>query len=100
MSASAKPRVFVTRRVPESGPSLLRTQCEVSQWDKDDPIPRSELLVSVKGVDALFCLLTDKIDSEVLDAAGEATRTGRQTERHGRRHMRTAKNILTHAHTR
>ena len=73
MSTPAKPKVFITRRVPESGPSLLEAQCDISQWDKDDVIPRSELLSSVKGVDALFCLLTDKIDSEVLDAAGETS---------------------------
>ena len=75
MSALAKPKVFITRRVPESGPLLLKTECEVTQWNKDDPIPRNELLSSVKGVDALFCLLTEKIDKEVLDAAGEATQT-------------------------
>ncbi|KAK7097407.1 hypothetical protein V1264_004393 [Littorina saxatilis] len=67
---STKPKVFITRRVPESGPTLLKTQCEVAQWNKDDPIPRNELLSSVKGVDALFCLLTEKIDGELLDAAG------------------------------
>ena len=34
------------------------------------PIPRQELISRIKGVDALFCLLTDKIDEEVLKAAG------------------------------
>lgn len=66
----AKPKVFITRRVPESGPKLLASACDVTQWDSDDPIPRSELLKRVQGMDALFCLLTEKIDGEVLDAAG------------------------------
>lgn len=39
-------------------------------WENDDPIPRDELLKRVKGVDAIFCLLTEKIDAELLDAAG------------------------------
>ncbi|XP_076149532.1 glyoxylate reductase/hydroxypyruvate reductase isoform X2 [Alosa pseudoharengus] len=39
-------------------------------WDSDDPVPRAELLKKVKGVDALFCVLTEKIDTELLDAAG------------------------------
>ncbi|KAK7495276.1 hypothetical protein BaRGS_00013458 [Batillaria attramentaria] len=74
MSVSTKPKVFITRRVPESGPKLLTSACQVSQWDKDDPIPRAELLAGVRGVDALFCLLTEKIDAEVLDAAGPGLR--------------------------
>ena len=72
---SVKPKVFITRRVPEVGESLLKSQCEVTQWDKDEAIPKDELLCGVKGVDALFCLLSDKIDVEVLDAAGELVYT-------------------------
>lgn len=33
-------------------------------------MPRKELLARVKGVDGIFCMLSDKIDVEVLDAAG------------------------------
>lgn len=41
-------------------------------WDSDDvPVPRSELLQKVKGIDALLCVLTEKIDTELLDAAGQ-----------------------------
>ena len=43
----------------------------VTQWESDAPVGRAELLVGVRGVDALFCLLTDKIDQEVLDTAGD-----------------------------
>ncbi len=72
MSGSAKklPSVYVTRRVPMSGVELLKQHCEVTQWNSDDPVPREELLKNVAGKDALFCLLTEKIDGEVLDAAG------------------------------
>lgn len=44
--------------------------CEVSQWDSDEPISRTELLKGVQGVHGLLCLLSDKVDAEVLDAAG------------------------------
>ena len=71
LSMSAKPRVFITRKVPDVGPALLKSQCDVIQWDKDDAIPRDELLRGVKGADALFCLLTEKIDAELLGSAGE-----------------------------
>lgn len=39
-------------------------------WDSDEPLPRAELLKRVQGVDGLLCLLSDKIDAEVLEAAG------------------------------
>lgn len=68
--AMSKPSVYVTRRVPQSGIDLLSKHCNITQWNSDDPIPRAELLKNVAGKDALFCLLTEKIDDEVLDAAG------------------------------
>lgn len=39
-------------------------------WDSDEPLSRAELLKGVQGIDGLLCLLSDKIDTEVLDAAG------------------------------
>lgn len=49
-----------------------RVQFEL--WDSDDtPVPRKELLKKVKGVDGLVCVLTEKIDAELLDAAGLRT---------------------------
>ena len=41
-------------------------------WDTEDPIPREELLKRVAGIDGLYCLLTEKIDSQLLDTAGES----------------------------
>lgn len=44
-------------------------------WDSDDPMPRSELLSRLQaGVDAIYCVLSDKIDVEALDAAGDRLR--------------------------
>jgi hypothetical protein len=38
--------------------------------DSDEAIPQDVLLKNVQGVGALFCMLTDKIDEEVLENAG------------------------------
>lgn len=43
---------------------------QVELWDSDDPVPRHELLKKVKGCDGLLCVLTEKVDAELLDAAG------------------------------
>ncbi|GBP78621.1 hypothetical protein EVAR_80631_1 [Eumeta japonica] len=41
-------------------------------WSKASPVPRNEFLKGVTGVNGIFCALTDKIDKELLDAAGES----------------------------
>lgn len=64
-------RIFVTRAFPGPGIASLKDHgFEVDLFDRDEIIPRKELLQRVKGVDALLSLLTDKIDAEVMDAAG------------------------------
>lgn len=46
------------------------SRCQIALWEKAEPIPRSELLSRIRGVNAVFCVLTDKIDNEILEAAG------------------------------
>ncbi|EDW25128.1 GL24519 [Drosophila persimilis] len=68
---SSRPRVYVTRPdVDASGLELLRKSCNVSTWKEALPVPREVLLREVAGCEAVYCALTDKIDAEVLDAAG------------------------------
>lgn len=51
--------------------SIFNSSCEVTSWTGPDPVPKTELLKNIQNKDALFCMLTDRIDSEVLDAAGQ-----------------------------
>lgn len=64
--------IFVTRKLPESGMTMLRerTDVNVTVYDQDHVIPREDLLRGVRGADVLVSILTDKIDGEVMDAAG------------------------------
>uniref|UniRef100_A0A8C4VPZ8 Glyoxylate reductase/hydroxypyruvate reductase n=1 Tax=Gopherus evgoodei TaxID=1825980 RepID=A0A8C4VPZ8_9SAUR len=55
---------------PDTFPRLSSCSCSIEQWDSDEPVPRSELLAKVAGIRGLYCLLTEKIDAKVLDAAG------------------------------
>jgi glyoxylate reductase len=66
-------RLFLTRSIPEDGLVLIRAAAPnlaIEQWTGDTAMPRTALLARVKGVDILACLLTDRIDAEVMDAAG------------------------------
>ncbi|XP_005105201.1 glyoxylate reductase/hydroxypyruvate reductase [Aplysia californica] len=70
MLSQIRARVFVSRRIPPKALQMLQAGCDVNCWDSDEPPSRKGYLDSVRGIDALFCLLTDKIDAELLDAAG------------------------------
>ncbi|MGB3594079.1 MAG: D-glycerate dehydrogenase [Ornithinimicrobium sp.] len=63
-------RVVITGRVPEPAVATLRSEHDVDLHDADQPITREALLEKVRGADALVTLLTEKVDAEVLDAAG------------------------------
>ena len=65
------PKVFITRQIPDSGIKLLKEKgFEVEVSDFDGVLPREALLAKVKGADAILSLLTDKMDGELMDAAG------------------------------
>ncbi|UZX04047.1 D-glycerate dehydrogenase [Arthrobacter sp. CDRTa11] len=63
-------RVVVTGRVPETALEKLRAEHEVDAWSGPESIGREELLRRVAGADAVVSLLTERIDAELLDAAG------------------------------
>uniref|UniRef100_A0A673GE68 Glyoxylate reductase/hydroxypyruvate reductase n=1 Tax=Sinocyclocheilus rhinocerous TaxID=307959 RepID=A0A673GE68_9TELE len=69
---STLPKVYVTRKVPPDGLDILREsgQVQFEMWDSDEPVPRVELLKKVKGCDGILCVLTEKIDAQLLEAAG------------------------------
>ena len=64
-----KPKVLITRRVPQQGIDQVAAHCEVELWDSDLPIPRDVLLEKVADKDGIYCLLTERINDELLDAA-------------------------------
>jgi len=64
-------KVYVTRLIAEEALAAVRAAAEVTVWPEPDLPPPHEVIVrEVAGVDGLLCLLTDRIDAEVI-AAGE-----------------------------
>lgn len=64
------PVVFVTRPLPAPGIDLLvESGFEVRANDEDRPLQRAELIAGIEQADALLCMLSDRIDVEVLEAA-------------------------------
>ena len=65
-----KPKVFVSRVIPEEGLARVRDATDATVWDDELPPPRDQLLAAVEGCDGILTLLTDRVDAELLDRAG------------------------------
>jgi glyoxylate reductase len=68
------PAVLVTRRLPSSVLTRLEASCHLDLHPGPEAISRDDLLARIAGKHALVCLLTDRIDAAVLDAAGPTLR--------------------------
>jgi glyoxylate reductase len=65
-----KPRVFVSRIIPDDGLRPVTEACEAEVWQDELPPPRDALLRSIEGCHGVLTLLTDRVDDEFLDQAG------------------------------
>ena len=64
-----KPKIYVTRKIPSPGIELVRELCRVTLHKNDKPPSHEEVLEMIRDKDGIICLITDKIDAEVMDAA-------------------------------
>lgn len=71
---SPKPKVLVTRELPPAVMESLHESFDLTVSPHDGPMPREELLEALPGQDGLLPMLVDKIDGELLDAAGGSLR--------------------------
>ena len=67
---SERPNVLVTRPIMEEPTRVLRERCDVTVDENDFGIPRERLLELVRGRDAIVTMLTERVDAELLEAAG------------------------------
>jgi glyoxylate reductase len=69
-----KPKIFVTRIIPEAGLAILREESELNLWEEDLPPQTKDILSRVSGVSGILSMLTDKIDAEIMEQAGPLLR--------------------------
>ncbi|MBE0684161.1 MAG: D-glycerate dehydrogenase [Anaerolineales bacterium] len=70
-----QPKILITRLIPSRGLDLIREHFPIFDISSHDlPPTREQLLEKVRGVDGLLCLLTEKMDAELMDAAGPQLR--------------------------
>ncbi len=69
-----RPGVFLARRVPERVLGELERFFELTVHDAEAPPAREELLAAVAGRDGVIAMLSDRVDDELLEAAGPQLR--------------------------
>jgi glyoxylate reductase len=70
MPPDVRPRVFISRIIPEDALEAVVAQTTVDTWPSDMPPDRAELLRRVEGVDGFLSMVSDRVDDELLDRAG------------------------------
>jgi glyoxylate reductase len=68
-----RPKVYVTFNLPPPGEELLRESCDLIVHQGEAPPTRDEVIRNLQGADALLCILTTRIDRDVI-AAGDRLR--------------------------
>jgi len=61
-------KVFVTRKLSRPGLELLEKSCYVEVNPYDRILTKEEIIEGLAGKDGLLCLLTDKIDREIISS--------------------------------
>ena len=64
-----KPKIYVTRHLPQVAFDKLAEYCSVEIWDEEFPPPYETLMEKIRDKEGLLCLLTDRIDAQLMDAA-------------------------------
>ncbi|MDX2137437.1 MAG: D-glycerate dehydrogenase [Chloroflexota bacterium] len=65
-----QPRVFITRTIAQSALKRISEVCQVDLWDGEMPPPNAILADRVQGVDGVLSMITDRIDANIIHAAG------------------------------
>lgn len=63
-----KPKVLLTRLLPQPGINLLKKYFELKINPEDNIMSKEKIIEKIKDKHGLICLLTDKIDAEIMDA--------------------------------
>jgi glyoxylate reductase len=62
----SRPKVFVSRAIPQAAIDLLNRDTDLELNEKDKPLGKGELIRRMQGKEGLVCLITDIVDDEVL----------------------------------
>jgi glyoxylate reductase len=64
-----KPKVYITRKIPEPGIKLIAEFCDIAVHPGEAPPDEKEIIKNIRDKDAVLCLLSDRINKNIMDAA-------------------------------
>ncbi len=65
----AKPKVLATRPLFPAAQQILNASCDTEYWSQPDRISKEELFRRIKDKEGLICLLTERVDTDLLHIA-------------------------------
>ena len=65
----ARPKILATRPLFPAAQTILNASCDVDYWTQPERISKEELFRRVQDKDGLVCLLTEKVNEELLAVA-------------------------------
>ncbi len=74
LESTRRKKIYLTRELPQEAMEILKSNYEVEVWQGEMPPPKNLLIEKVKEVDGVICVLTEKFDREVINAAGPRLR--------------------------
>jgi lactate dehydrogenase-like 2-hydroxyacid dehydrogenase len=69
-----RPRVVVTRRLPEAVEARLTAEFDAELSPADEPLSREDLARAMGEADGLLCTVTDRVDASLFAAEGRRVR--------------------------
>ncbi|TWB08178.1 glyoxylate reductase [Rhizobium sp. ERR 1071] len=70
MTTKKKPKVYVTRKLPDAVETRMRELFDAELNIDDRPRTKDELIEAVRSVDVLVPTVTDRVDAEIIEEAG------------------------------
>jgi glyoxylate reductase len=65
-----KPKIYITRKLPDLVVGKLKNEFEVRMWEKEEEqVPREILEKEIQEIEGLYCLLTESINRDLLNLA-------------------------------
>ncbi|MFC7394301.1 2-hydroxyacid dehydrogenase [Scopulibacillus cellulosilyticus] len=65
-----KPKIYITRKLPEENIQILKDQADVEMWDDEwKPVPKDILFEKIKQADGVLTMLTERVDKNFFDQA-------------------------------
>jgi glyoxylate reductase len=64
-----KQKIYLTNRIPQEAMNILLKQAKVEMWKEEGAAPYHLLLEAVREVQGILCLVSDRIDAQLIDSA-------------------------------